>query len=180
VSQKQAVPVHGTSCWSPLTVRHTSPLQQLASVVHDCETFEQVGGGGPQVPELHTSVALQHGKVPLHDPPLFAQVGGGTGEAQWLVPSQVSGEQQSPEVAQEAPTALQQVPANPPEATVQVLGEQQSAFTVQLAPPVWHATGVCDLQRWVVESQSAEQQSAPDVQALPSPTQPPQTVPSKQ
>lgn len=182
-SQKQpVVPLQETTAPALSKVRQARPLQQFASVAHACEAFEQVGGGGPQIPELQTSVALQHGNVVLHDPPVFAHVGGGT--EVWQVPlTQVSGEQQSALEAQDAPGALQHVPAVAPGGTVQVLGEQQSAFTVQLPPPTWQAPPppeVAVLQTWVVESHRAEQQSAFVAQVTPSPTQPPQTVFSKQ
>lgn len=184
VSQKQPVLpfVHETTDPLEPYIRHERPLQQLASLVQDCEAFEQEGGGGPHTPELQTSVAEQHGKLELHEPPLFAQVGGGA--EVWQVPlTQVSGEQHSPLVVQLVPVALQQVPAVAPAAIVQVVGEQQSAFAVQLAPPGWQAPPppeVAVLQTWVAESQRAEQQSALVLQAAPSPTQPPHTLPSKQ
>jgi len=183
VSQKQAVPVHGTSCSDTLMVRHVSPLQQLASVVQDCDTFAQIGGGGPHVPELQTSVGLQHG-VLVHDWPEFAQVGGGATLLQVFVPpmSQTAGEQHSAFDVQLRPRsgALQQVPDVLPAPMVQVLGEQQSAFTVQLAPPGWQAPPPPVLQTWVMESQVNEQQSAFTLQVAPSPMQLPQTEFSKQ
>jgi hypothetical protein len=53
----------GTEQGTGSSVKHCRSVQQLASLVHDCESPEHVGGGGPQTPLLHTSVALQQGIV---------------------------------------------------------------------------------------------------------------------
>jgi hypothetical protein len=53
LSQKHALPAHGTFVPSGSSVKHCSPEQQLASVVHVCESPEHVGGGGPHTPLLH-------------------------------------------------------------------------------------------------------------------------------
>lgn len=157
-------------------------MQQLASVVQPCEAFEQEGGGGPHTPELQTSVAEQQGKLALHDPPVLAHVGAGAAVSHVCDDVlQVAGEQQSASAlhAVVLPALMQHFPAVAPAATVQVEGEQQSPFAVQLAPPGWHAP-VLEAVLQTPFSHTAEQQSAPVAQAAPSPTQPPHTVPSKQ
>ncbi len=151
-SQKHAVPAQGTSCWLSSTAKHWSPLQQFALDAQDWAAPEQAGGGGPQTPELQTSVALQQGRE-AQDPAVFAQVGGG---------SVIGGAVQVPPVA--------------PGRTVQGFGEQQSPFTVQLPPVGWHAVAVCVLQ--TPASQKDEQQSAAASHVAPFGAHPPQTVPS--
>ena len=154
VSQKQAAPLHGILTLEPgsWSVRHCRPVQQLASVVQDCESPEQVGGGGPHTALLHTSVALQQGMVSEQACDVCAHVGGATGAVQ--------------------------VPLVSPGRMRHVSGVQQSPFTVQLPPVGTHAEppGVA---QWPVPSQNAEQHCAPEVQTEASGMQPPQTTPSR-
>jgi hypothetical protein len=106
---------------------------------------------------VHRSVALQHGIVALHDCAVFAHVGGG---------SVSGGATHRPDVS--------------PGLMSHVVGEQQSAPKVQLAPAGWHAVACSVLHLWVAASQSAEQQSAAESHVPPFGAHPPQTIPSKQ
>jgi hypothetical protein len=140
---------HGTgSC-----AKHWRPVQQLASVVHDCESPEQTGGGGPHTPLLQASVALQQGIVP---------------EQAWFVSAQVGG----------AAGAVH-VPCVAPGGMAQVFGVQQSAFTVQ-EPPAGRHVFPPGVAQCPVPSQNAEQHCALEVHVAPSATHAPHTTPSKQ
>ncbi len=131
-SQKQAVaPLQATSWFVAFTVKHWSPAQQFASVVHDWAVWEQVGGGGPQVPLLQTSVALQQGIVDEQDWPVFAQVGVTVGAVQ--------------------------LPLVAPGGMTHVSGEQQSPFEVQLPPDDTQLDVAVDAHWLVVASQYPEQ-----------------------
>ncbi len=82
-SQKQELaPLQATSLFVVRSmVKQASPEQQLPSLVQDCDTSEHEGGGDPQTPLMHWSLALQQGMEVAQDCPVAAQVCVGGGAA---------------------------------------------------------------------------------------------------
>ncbi len=156
-SQKQALSdgPHEISWKLGSKVKHCSPVQQLASDVHDCEIWWHAGGGTAHTPLLlQTSVGLQQGIVVEQASDVCAQVGGG-------------------------PTGAVHVPLVAPGRMTHVSGVQQSPLTVQLPPSATQA-GPPGVTQWFVPSQVPEQHSVPVVHDDVSGKHPPQMTPSKQ